>query len=190
MAGTGSMGEGEDAADQPVELNLTAFMDILSNLLFFLLASFGVAVISAVAASIPVTSTEEGDSAKSDDAVTMTVAIGRDGFRVSAASDTLPPEQLKALAAAVNRTSHPPEEPIAGSNLNALDFTSLTDLLFRVKETYPKSETVILVPEPEIKYAEVIQTMDAARDRLEKDEQGVVGKKRGFGKVVVSTLIQ
>lgn len=190
MAGTGSLGEGEGGAEQPVELNLTAFMDILSNLLFFLLASFGVAVIAAVSASVPVTSTEEGDLAKSDDAVTMTVAIGRDGFRLSAASDTLPPERLQTLAASLARTNRPPAEPIPGSSLNALDFTSLTDLLFRVKETYPKSETVILVPEPAIKYAEVVQTMDAARDRLEKDDQGVAGKKRGFGKVVVSTLIQ
>src|ERR1051326_3540463 len=95
MAGGGVPGEGGD--DEPIHLNLTALMDILSNILFFLLASFGAAVISVVSASVPVSSVDESDGAKTDDAVTMTVALHPDGFRVTAQSETLPPEQLEAI---------------------------------------------------------------------------------------------
>ena len=188
MAGGGVPGEGGD--DQPIDLNLTALMDILSNILFFLLASFGAAVISVVSASVPVTSIDESDGAKTDDAVTMTVAINASGYRVTASSETLAPEQLEGLKLNLPRTANFPKEKLEGSNLKELDFAKLTEALHRVKKAYPKSESVIIVPEPTIKYDEVIQTMDAARERVEKDAHGKVTKKLLFGKVVVSTTIQ
>lgn len=188
MSGGGVPGEGGD--DQPIDLNLTALMDILSNLLFFLLASFGAAVISVVSASVPVASTGESDVAKSDDAVTMTVNINERGFRVTAGSETLDAESLAGMKLDIPRTKAPPKDAPKGA-LNELDFPKLTEALYRVKSQYPKSESVILVPDPKIKYDEVIHTMDAARERHEKDPAGKLLKKQTlFGKVVVSTTIQ
>lgn len=188
MSGGGVPGEGGD--DQPIDLNLTALMDILSNILFFLLASFGAAVISVVSASVPVTSTDESDGAKTDDAVTMTVAINASGYRVTGSSETLSDEQLEGLKLTLPRTNHLPKDPPKGSRLNELDFPKLTEALFRVKRAYPKSESVIIVPEPTILYDEVVQTMDACRERQEKDAAGKIKKDLLFGKVVVSTTIQ
>src|SRR5687767_1577088 len=108
MAGGGVPGGGGD--DQPIDLNLTALMDILSNILFFLLASFGAAVISVVSASVPVASTDEGDGAKTDDAVTMTVNVKSTGFTISGGSETLEPGQLEALKLAIQRTNHLPKD--------------------------------------------------------------------------------
>lgn len=187
MAGGGVPGEGGD--DQPIDLNLTALMDILSNILFFLLASFGAAVISVVSASVPVTSIDESDGAKTDDAVTMTVAISAAGYRVTGSSETLAPEGLEELKVTLPRTNKPPKDAPKGSKLNELDFPKLTEALFRVKRKYPKSESVIIVPEPTILYDEVVQTMDACRERQQRE--GVTIKKDLlFGKVVVSTTIQ
>lgn len=188
MAGGGVPGEGGD--DQPIDLNLTALMDILSNILFFLLASFGAAVISVVSASVPVASVDESDGAKTDDAVTMTVAISASGYRITGSSETLPDEQLDRLKVSLPRTSQMPKDPPAGSKLKELDFPKLTEALYRIKKAYPKSESVIIVPEPSILYDEVIQTMDACRERVEKDPQGKLKKDLLFGKVVVSTTIQ
>lgn len=188
MAGGGVPGEGGD--DQPIDLNLTALMDILSNILFFLLASFGAAVISVVSASVPVTSIDESDGAKTDDAVTMTVAINQTGYRVTGSSETLAPEQLEGLKLTLPRTNKPPKDPPKGSKLNELDFPKLTEALFRVKRAYPKSESVIIVPEPTILYDEVVQTMDACREKSEKGEGGKIKTDKLFGKVVVSTTIQ
>ena len=188
MAGGGVPGEGGD--DQPIDLNLTALMDILSNILFFLLASFGAAVISVVSASVPVSSIDESDGAKTDDAVTMTVAISQAGYRITASSETLPEEQLEQIKLTLPRTNHLPKDPPEGSTLNELDFPKLTEALYRVKNAYPKSESVIIVPSPDILYDEVVQTMDACRERVEKDPHGKTRKDLLFGKVVVSTTIQ
>ena len=183
MSGGGTPGEGGD--DQPIDLNLTALMDILSNILFFLLASFGAAVISVVSASVPVSSIDESDGAKTDDAVTMTVAINANGFRVTGSSETLEPELLEGLKLTLPRTAKLPKD----AKLNELDFPKLTEALFRVKSKYPKSESVIIVPEPTILYDEVVQTMDACREKQEKDGMKVK-KTLLMGKVVVSTTIQ
>jgi biopolymer transport protein ExbD len=188
MAGGGVPGGGGD--DQPIDLNLTALMDILSNILFFLLASFGAAVISVVSASVPVSSADEDDNSKTTDAVTMTVAINPTGYRLTGSSETLTPEETDKLKVTLPRTNHLPKDNPKGSTLNELDFEKLTAALARVKSAFPKSESVIIVPEPTILYDEVVQTMDACREKVDKDAQGKQTKKLLFGKVVVSTTIQ
>lgn len=188
MSGGGVPGGGGD--DQPIDLNLTALMDILSNILFFLLASFGAAVISVVSASVPVSSADEDDGAKTDDSVTMTVAINSNGYRLTGSSETLSPEQIEGLKVTLPRTGKLPKDNPKGNKLNELDFEKLTAMLARVKGAYPKSESVIIVPEPTILYDEVVQTMDACREKVEKDAHGKQTKKLLFGKVVVSTTIQ
>ncbi|HVO31687.1 MAG TPA: biopolymer transporter ExbD, partial [bacterium] len=181
--------EGGDDEIGPLELNLTALMDILSNILFFLLASFGAAVISVVSASVPVASTGDSDVAKTTDEVNMTVNIRRDGFHVTAGSETLDPSVLGTMKIDIPRTAHKPKES-PKALLNELDFDKLTAHLAMVKSKYPKSETVILVPEPAIQYDEVVGAMDAARELASKDANGHVQKRLLFGKVVVSTTIQ
>jgi len=59
---SGSSVFGEEAT-QPVTLNLTALMDILSNLLFFLLACFGATIVMAINATVPVASSDKSDVA-------------------------------------------------------------------------------------------------------------------------------
>ena len=190
MSGGGPVGEGGDDDIGSLDLNLTALMDILSNLLFFLLASFGAAVISVVSASVPVSSTGDSDVAKSDDSITMTVNLGPAGFRIVPGSETIDPAVLETLKLNIPRLKSPPKDAAKGA-LNELDYPKLTEALYRVKQSYPKSESVILVPDPKIKYDEVVQTMDASRERWETDAKGKLLKKHVlFGKVVVSTTIQ
>jgi biopolymer transport protein ExbD len=189
MSGGAPTGEGGDDEMGPLELNLTALMDILSNILFFLLASFGAAVISVVSASVPVASTGDSDVAKTTDEVNMTVNIKREGFHVTAGSETIDPAELAGMKLDIPRTNHKPKDS-PKALLNELDFEKLTEQLHRVKTKYPKSETVILVPEPSIQYEEVVGAMDAARERVEKDARGGIHRQLLFGKVVVSTTIQ
>lgn len=190
MAGGGpTPGEGSDDEIGPIDLNLTALMDILSNILFFLLASFGAAVISVVSASVPVASTGDSDVAKTTDEVNMTVNIRRDGYHVTAGSETLDANELAGMKIDIPRLNHKPKDS-PKAPLNELDYNRLTAQLAAVKAKYPKSETVILVPEPAIQYDEVVQTMDASRELIQKDAAGHATHKLLFGKVVVSTTIQ
>ena len=124
MAGGGGGGEGSDDEAAPIDLNLTALMDILSNILFFLLASFGAAVISVVSASVPVASTGESDIAKATDEVNMTVTIKRIGYHVSGGSETLDEAALGALKLDISRSDHKPKDS-PKQVLNELDYEKL-----------------------------------------------------------------
>src|SRR5271155_1194497 len=59
----------------PVSLNLTALMDILSNLLFFLLAAFGATVVMAINATVPVQSAGKSAAAATRQTVTAMVSL-------------------------------------------------------------------------------------------------------------------
>src|SRR5579863_5685937 len=81
---------GEEAAP-PVTLNLTALMDILSNLLFFLLACFGATIVMGINATVPVQSADKSDVADTKQTVTAGVGLSRAGFDVSLAGSAQSP---------------------------------------------------------------------------------------------------
>jgi biopolymer transport protein ExbD len=187
MSGSGDTGE-EDAAgpgtnvfgEAPValvQLNLTALMDILSNLLFFLLAAFGATIVMVINGTVPVQSAEDSDVADMKRAVTMNVSIHKEGFRVAALGTGLSQEELDAMARQI---------PLRGS---AHDYASLTRELRAIKQHYPKSDTVILTPEAGLRYEVLVRTMDAAREYEAK--QGNTIRAVGlFPTVVVSTVVK
>lgn len=166
-----------EAAETGVELNLTALMDILSNLLFFLLASFGATIIMVINGSVPVQSADKSDVSTGKQAVTLQVSLSKEGYEISAAGPQHTPEELAPLAAKL---------PFKGADP---DYKGLTAHLMRVKEKYPKSDTMILTPEPGLRYEVLIKTMDAAREH----EILAGGKSRAiklFPTVVVSTVVK
>ncbi len=166
-----------EAAAQPVQLNLTALMDILSNLLFFLLAAFGASIVMVINATVPVQSADESGVADTKRAVTLNVAVGQDGFRVSALGTAFTQEELDGMALNV---------PLHGK---LHDFAALTKHLKGIKQKFPKSDTVILTPESGLKYELLVRTMDAAREYESK--QGVAVQMVAlFPTVVVSTLVK
>lgn len=172
--GTNVFGE---APVQPVQLNLTALMDILSNLLFFLLAAFGASIVMVINATVPVQSADESGVADSKRAVTLNVSVSQSGFRVSALGTAFTQEELDAMAQTI---------PLHGK---AHDFRALTTHLKGIKERFPKSDTVILTPESGLKYDLLVRTMDAAREYESK--QGLAAQMVAlFPTVVVSTLVK
>ena len=69
------------------------------------------------------------------------------------------------------------------------DFEGLTAHLLSIKQNYPKSDTMILTPDPGIPYEVMVQTMDAARET----NVTISGTNRLlalFPTVVVSTVIK
>jgi biopolymer transport protein ExbD len=166
-----------EAATPPVTLNLTALMDILSNLLFFLLSAFGATIVMAINATVPVQSANKSDMADTKQQVTVNIALKPDGFDVAAVGTAQTPEELAKLGRHI------------GLKNKDLDYQTLTDTLVGIKTKYPKSDTIILTPEPGMKYEAMVNTMDAAREI----EQKVGGEMRMiplFPSVVVSTVIK
>lgn len=166
-----------EAPVAPVQLNLTALMDILSNLLFFLLAAFGATIVMVINGTVPVQSADESGVADTKRAVTMNVSLQKDGFQVSALGSAFAQDELDGMGRAI---------PLRGKTH---DFPTLTNHLKGIKQKFPKSDTVILTPEPGLKYEVLVRTMDAAREYEQKE--GVAMKTVAlFPTVVVSTLVK
>jgi biopolymer transport protein ExbD len=166
-----------ESAVAPVHLNLTALMDILSNLLFFLLAAFGATIVMVINGTVPVQSAEESGVADTKRAVTMNVALRKDGIAVAALGTAFTQEELDAMARNI---------PLKGEKL---DFAALTTHLRGIKQKFPKSDTVILTPEPGVRYELLVRAMDAAREYEQRE--GVAMKMVAlFPTVVVSTLVK
>src|ERR1044072_3242674 len=83
-----------ESADGSVNLNLTALMDILSNLLFFLLASFGATIVMSINASVPVQSADKSDVADTKQSVTVNLKLGKTDIQVAAVGTVQKEEEL------------------------------------------------------------------------------------------------
>jgi biopolymer transport protein ExbD len=161
-----------------VFLNVTPLIDILTCLLFFLLLSFGAVIIALINVTVPalgdVTDQNEADKVVK---ITVTISITEKGFVVSASSDKLSENELKKLQKSFALTP-------AG-----YDYQGMTDHLTELKKRFKESDSVVIVPEPDIPYEVLIKTLDASREREE-----VVGKRTVwhplFPAAVVSTLVK
>jgi len=162
--------EGSD--DVAVDLNLTPLMDVMSNILFFLLASFGAAVISFVAVSVPVQSDSPGAAPKTD-SVMVNLRVMPDEYRISVSNEAVEPARLDAHRKVLPKVN------------GKYDDVKLGDLLYRIKVDFPASDTLMIVPSETTVYEEIIRIMDAAR------EHTADGKKiRVLPKVVVADLVK
>jgi biopolymer transport protein ExbD len=161
----------------PVQLNLTALMDILSNLLFFLLAAFGATIVMVINGTVPVQSADESGVADSKRAVTMNIAIQKDGFQVSALGTAFTQDELDGMGRAI---------PLRGKHH---DYATLTAHLKGIKQQFPKSDTAILTPEPGLRYEVLVRAMDAARE-YEAKEGLIMRMVALFPTVVFSTLVK
>jgi biopolymer transport protein TolR len=143
--------------DEATAFDLTALMDVLSNIIFFLMASFGATVVAGLPASVPtISEAGENDTATEEDKVTATIQIKSNGeLDVSIANNQMLPEELKPYAKKI-----PPAT-------DGVDEKALTNHLFVVKEKFRKSKDLILIPGDDVTYEMLIQVMDASREKRE-----------------------
>lgn len=144
--------------DEATNFDLTALMDVLSNIIFFLMASFGATVVAGLPASVPtISEAGDNDTATEEDKVTATVQIKATGdLDVSVANNQMLPEELKPFA-----------KKIAPATGGGIDAKALTDHLFMVKEKFRKSKDIILIPADDVTYEMLVQVMDATREKRE-----------------------
>jgi len=160
-----------------VQLNLTALMDILSNLLFFLLAAFGATIVMVINGTVPVQSADESSVADNKRVVTVNISMKKEGFSVSALGTAFTQEELDRLGR---------EIPLKGKEH---DFVALGTCLKGIKQQFPKSDTVILTPEAGLRYELLVRAMDTARE-YEARAGTVLRSFALFPTVVVSTLVK
>jgi biopolymer transport protein TolR len=171
--------------DEIGELNIVPYLDIVMNLVMFMLLSMaGLITLGVLDVATPKISDAAGPSnpdQPQEPALMLTVAISDKGFYIAGAGGVL---EGPADAASLD-TAKPPTVPRHGGEY---DYSSLTEKLTLIKQQFEKEKKVILVAEPEIPYDIVIQTMDACRDRGVKAANGLTERKELFPEVWLSAM--
>ena len=149
------------------ELNIVPYLDILMNLIMFMLLSitglsaFGILNVNAPNYGGPSTQvTDEGDKPK----LLLTVLISKKGFYVAATGGVLGQQPGQT-----NPAEAPPSIPKKGDG--SYDYTALTESMVNVKKEFPSESKVIVGAEGDIAYEVLVQTMDAIRETPGKDRK-------------------
>jgi biopolymer transport protein ExbD len=142
-----------EARNEPKELDLVPIMNLMVVLIPFLMlgaAFYHVAVIPAsLPAKVDVVSAPPADTIK----VTAQLELDANGhIHLSASAATLDPETLARFAAEL------PPTP-AGA-----DLPQLVRRLQALKAQYPKSDTLLVLPEGDLSYQQLVAALDAARE--------------------------
>jgi biopolymer transport protein TolR len=145
------------------ELNIVPYLDILMNLIIFMLlsmtglAAFGILNVNAPNyGGAPAAGAGNPDEQK----LLLTVLISHKGFFVAGAGAVLSGEP--AAAGAQPTTEGQPTIPKKADG--TYDFTALTAKLLTVKASFPTETKVVLTAEADTSYETLIQTMDAVRE--------------------------
>ena len=142
------------------ELNIIPYLDILMNLIIFMLLSMtGLATFGILNVNAP--NSQAGGAGDNPDKppLLLTVAIGKDGFYLAATGAVLGGQEGEA-----------PPEPGSGHPTIAkkadgtYDFEALTAKMQAIKTEFAQESKVILAAEKDTPYEQLIATMDAVRE--------------------------
>jgi biopolymer transport protein ExbD len=133
------------------EVDLAALVDVLSNMLFFLLATVTFLQLKTLNAAVPALSTGDVSTGKGVD---VSVEIRAAGYRLKADGS---PADVRQPALSVDK-----ELPRRSDG--ELDTRALTRELWEVKKVAPEAKNILLFPEAGILFDDIVKTMDAARD--------------------------
>ena len=140
--------------EEDTDVNMIPIMNMFMVLIPFLLMSASFFQIKAINTSLPVHADTPAKTEPKDEKAKITVVleIKEDLLRISVLSAT--PNDLSES----DRQTVIPREP--GSDISA---AVLAAHLKELKAGFPDSDTMILIPDDNISYREIIRTMDCAR---------------------------
>jgi biopolymer transport protein ExbD len=140
------------------EIELVPIMNMFLVLIPFLLLSASFFHIKAINTSVPVMSSTDSRPStaphKFSAKVTVIVEFKESTLLVSAMSSDLTYNELSKL-----------ETELPVKSQKEYPLSDLADHLRYIKDVYPKSDTLILVPDTTVVYGTLIETMDAARSK-------------------------
>ncbi len=189
--------QGEEMAEEGGELNLVPYLDIVTNVIMFMLATTTfAAALSDVNVSSPTTtpqgvSVTQPDNAPKND-LNLTVSISDKGFTIAASGAVL--YQGFSFDASGNLVQAPGNVlPTIPKNGNEFDYAKLAASMLMIKKlpTAAEETKVIVNANPNITYETVISVLDACRGKETlKNDPANPGKQiegfEGFGDVLLS----
>jgi biopolymer transport protein ExbD len=149
--------------DEGNELNIVPYLDILMNLIIFMLlsmtglAAFGILNVSAPNYGGPsaAVAPETPDTPK----LLLSVLVSKKGFFVAGTGAVLGQE-----GEGQQPTPNTSGEPTIPKQAGSYDFVTLTSKMVEIKKAFPEETKVIIGAESDIPYEILIQTMDALRE--------------------------
>ena len=190
--------QAEELAEEGGELNLVPFLDIVTNVIMFLLATITfAAALGDINVSSPTTAStaqlQNQPPPEPKNELNLTVSVSDKGFTIAASGAVL--YQGQTIDAAGNLT-----QPPAGAGLptipkkgNDFDYEGLARTMSMIKASpTAKNETKVIVnANPEVVYDVIVQVLDACRGKTipvpDPDHPGKMmeGYER-FGDVLLS----
>src|SRR6478735_8395429 len=85
---------GKDSQSYDVYLNLTPLMDVMSNILFFLLAAFGASAVAILSVTVPVDASSDPSTDPPEDKVTVTMRADATGITIACSDPVKTPDEL------------------------------------------------------------------------------------------------
>ncbi len=143
------------------ELNIIPYLDILRNLIIFILLSMtGLATFGILNVNAPnYGAAAGGGNPDEKPPLLLTVAISKTGFFIAATGAVLPGISSEAPA---DPNSAAPTVPKNAKG--EYDYPALTARMKEVKTAFPAESKVIIAADPEVQYEALILTMDAVRE--------------------------
>lgn len=151
------------------ELDLVPIMNLVTILIPFLLMAASFVSLAAIDSTLPaIGQPPESSDPNPEETLNLSVAITNTGFTIIGSDATLKPEgDAKGATIPCTRANCPTPD--------SYDVKELTSMLGQIKDRWEDEENVILVPESNVPYEVIIQTMDATRA---DPENKVDGKSR------------
>lgn len=131
------------------ELNLVPYLDIITNLVIFLLVTMSVFLPLGMLSIFPLSVSSKSDSSTEEKKPEMnfTVFVTKEGFRLAGTG-------IEGVT-----------PPIPLLPTGEYDFRGLSDKAVEMKDAHPQETRVILCAENEVKYDTVIMVMDTLREK-------------------------
>jgi biopolymer transport protein TolR len=171
------------------ELNIVPYLDIVTNLVMFMLLSM-VGLFSLGVLDVGTPKISDGASAQvaspdtnSKPQLTLTVGIAEKGFYIAGAGGVLPGTSEKDSASV--DTTRPPTVPLKAGKY---DYAGLTEQIAKIKASFPDEKKLILVAEMRTPYEVIIETMDATREQITKVPNAPTKRDTLFPEVWLSMM--
>lgn len=152
--------EAEEEAEEGGEINLVPFLDIVTNVIMFLLATISVILpMGNINVGAP-RYAAAGAAGSSDQPVPdkpplqLTVTVTGTGFIIAGSGGVLYQNNEAGKLPTIPKTPK-----------GEYDYPSLVGMVGKLKDSFPDESNVILVANPDIPYEVVVRVMDTLRER-------------------------
>lgn len=145
-----------DPSEEMGELNIVPFLDIVVNIIIFLLATTAVAlVVTEIDARLP--SSGRGTGGSPNLGLNLTVTVTANGIIMSGSGGHVGPNCTETAGGRVMTVAR------SGAEYTDAEFQALNRCAIRIKERYPDEDRVIVSADPQIEFRHIVKTMDALR---------------------------